>query len=331
MKILVTGGNGFIGFALVKRLLKDGHAVRCLIHKSKHLLEGLDLEFVQGSVTELEGLLPATEGVDLVYHLAGSGRAGDWGTRKWFFEVNAQGTRNVLDAAISKKVRRFIMTSSLAVHRFSGHINADEQVPADQEKYAYGASKAAAERLVAEASKKAEIETVLIRPGVVVFGPQDTTAFVHMAPLLEKGRWTHVKSGKPLMCYSYIDNLVDGLVLTGRHQEATGEVFIITDDLQISWKEFITKVIEAFGVKEKTMSFPVPLARLAGITAEAAGRLVRAKKPPPITDYRTALVAKDFHFSCDKAKKVLGYQPNVALEEGLGRTVEWYRGWKEKS
>ncbi|MBW1873582.1 MAG: NAD-dependent epimerase/dehydratase family protein, partial [Deltaproteobacteria bacterium] len=143
MNILVTGGNGFIGFALVKRLLNDGHAVRCLVHKSKHLLEGLGPELVRGSLSEPESLASASEGVDLVYHLAGSGRAGDWGKRKWFFEVNAQGTRNILDAAISNKVGRFVMTSSLAVHRFSGHINADEQVPADQEKYAYGASKAA--------------------------------------------------------------------------------------------------------------------------------------------------------------------------------------------
>jgi 2-alkyl-3-oxoalkanoate reductase len=331
MKILVTGGNGFIGFALVKRLLADGHSVRCLVHKSKHLLEGLDIEIVPGSLIEPESLLAATEGIELIYHLAGSGRAGDWGTRKWFFEVNAQGTRNILDAAISNSVGRFVMTSSLAVHRFSGHRDADEQVPADQEKYAYGASKAAAERLVDEACKKAQIESVLIRPGVVVFGPQDTTAFIHMAPMLEKGRWTHVKKGKPLLCYSYVDNLVDGLVLAGRHQDAPGEVFIITDDLQISWKDFIEKVIAAFGVKEKTMSFPVGLARLAGITAEAAGRLVRASKPPPITDYRTALVAKDFHFSCNKAKQILGYQPKVALEEGLRRTVEWYSSWKEKS
>jgi nucleoside-diphosphate-sugar epimerase len=276
------------------------------------------------------GLPAAVDGVEVVWHLAGSGRAGDWGSRKWFFEQNADGTRNLLDAAVEAGVRRFLHVSSLAVHRFTGHLDADESTPADQEKYAYGASKLAAERYVQKARDARLIETAIVRPAVVVFGPEDTTAFIHMAPMLEKGRWTHVKGGKPFLCYTYVSNLVDGLLLAGTHEKAAGETFNITDDLQIRWKEFIGAVVHAFEVDQRTMSFPVPVARAAGISLEAVFKLFHTKKPPPITDYRTALVSKDFHFSCAKAKRMLGYRPRVSFHEGLVRTVEWYRKWKKK-
>ncbi|HUU01982.1 MAG TPA: NAD-dependent epimerase/dehydratase family protein [Myxococcota bacterium] len=327
MKVLVTGGNGFIGSALVERLQADGHEVRCLMHRSRDLLDGLDIELAPGSVVEPAGLDAACEGVELVYHLAGSGRAGDWGSRKWFFACNANGTRNMLDAAVRAGAGRFVHMSSLAVHSFTGHVDADESVPADQQKYAYGASKVEAERHV---RREGKIECVILRPGVVVFGPRDETAFVHMAPLLEKGRWTHVRGGSPLVCYSYVDNLVNGLLLAGTHPAAAGETFVITDDLRLSWKELISKVIAAFGARERTFSFPAPLARAAGIALEAAFKLSCSRKAPAITDYRTALVSRDFHFSCAKAKQMLGYSPALPLEEGLRRTVEWYRSLKER-
>ena len=329
MKVLVTGANGFIGSELVRRLLEQNHEVRCLIHRSKNLVENLGAELVKGSITDQDSLPAAVDGAEVVWHLAGSGRAGDWGTRSWFFEQNADGTRNLVDAAIKAGVRRFVQVSSLAVHRFTGHLDADENTPADQEKYAYGASKLAAERYVRKVGDARLIETVIVRPAVVVFGPEDTTAFVHMAPMLQKGRWTHVKGGKPFLCYTYVSNLADGLLLAGTHEKAAGETFNLTDDLQIRWKEFISAVVHAFEAEERAMSFPVPVARAAGVTLEAVFKLFRTRNPPPITDYRTALVSKDFHFSCAKAKRVLGYRPRVSFHEGLVRTVKWYRQWKK--
>jgi len=330
MRVLVTGGNGFIGSALVKRLVAGGAAVRCLVHRSAELLEGLPVEQCPGSITDPASLQKAVEVVELVYHLAGSGKAGDWGSKDWFFQVNAVGTRNLVEAAVRAGTRRLVLASSLAVHRFSGHVDADEHTPANQMRYAYGASKAEAERTVLQAGGQKRLEVSVVRPGVVVLGPEDTTAFIHMAPMLKKGRWTHVAGGKPLTCYSYVDNLVDGILLAGSRAEAVGEIFNITDDLRLSWKELISKLFEAFGVRERPMNFPVWVARLAGPLFEGVYKIVRSKTPPPITDYRTALVSDDFHFSCDKAKRLLGYRPSVPLEEGLRRTVEWYLEWEKR-
>lgn len=320
MRALVTGANGFIGSTLVRRLVKEGMAVRCHVHRSADRLKGLEAEIVAGDVESPSDMAHAVRGCDVVFHLAA--RATDWGQREEFMTVNALGTKNLLDAALRAKVSRFVLASSLAVHRFGGFVDADEDTPADQERYAYGASKVAAEKTVRAAQK--EIEIAIIRPGLVVFGPEDTTAFVHMAPMLAQGRWTHVDRGRSRLCYSFVDNLAHGFFLVGTHPAAAGGTFNITDDLCLTWKEFVSAIISAFGAEEHSLSVPRPIARAAGIGLEAVWKVFRAKVSPPITDYRTALVASDFHFNCEKAKRVLGYRPIVGFEEGLRRTVVWY-------
>jgi len=328
MKALVTGGAGFIGTALVKKLLAEGIAVRCLVHRSAGLLEGLPVELIRGDLLDPEALTAACREVELVFHLAGTGRAGDWGKRDWFFRVNAQGTAHLLEAAVRAGARRLVHLSSLAVHRFTGHVDADESVPADQQRHAYGASKAQAEQYVMEYGRKGRLEVAVVRPGVVVYGEHDYTSLIYMAPLLEKGFWPHVNGGRPLMCSVYVENLAEGLWLCATRREAAGEVFIVTDDQRLSWREFISAFIRAFGARERTISFPGWLARPIGVGLEKLFRAVRSRRPPPITDYRTELVCRDMHFVCQKAKQVLGYRPLIKLEEGLQRAAAWWKNSK---
>jgi nucleoside-diphosphate-sugar epimerase len=323
MRVLVTGAGGFIGSMLAKRLVAGGHDVRCLVHHARERLLTLNAKLVQGDVTSPETLKPAVTGVDVVFHLAA--RASDWGSRELFMRINAGGTQNMLDAAVASGVKRFVLLSSLAVHRFIGYVDADETTPADQDRYPYGASKVAAERAVTAARDAGRIATTIVRPGAVIHGPEDTTSFIRMAPLLKKGSWVHVGGGKPLMCYSYVENLADGLILAGTLPQGIGETFVITDDFRMTWATYVSALMKAFQVREKSFSVPVPIARAAGIVTEMLFRLVRATNPPDINDYTTALVSRDFHFSCEKAKRMLGYRPSVPFEEGLRRTVEWYR------
>jgi nucleoside-diphosphate-sugar epimerase len=129
MRILVTGANGFVGAALCRKLAETGHQVRGLVRKTSDLslLQGVTLELLFGSLQDAESLRIAAEGMDLVYHIAAA--VTDWGTYDYFYEVNVQGTKRVLEASSEADVRRFIMVSSVAVHSFSGGQDMDEQAP----------------------------------------------------------------------------------------------------------------------------------------------------------------------------------------------------------
>ncbi|HOX46529.1 MAG TPA: NAD-dependent epimerase/dehydratase family protein [Myxococcota bacterium] len=330
MRALVTGGGGFIGSALVRALCVRGHAVRSmdLVDGGRGRLAGLPVEHVVGSLRDERALAGAVRGVEVVFHLAAL--ASDWGPRERFFEVNAEGTRRALEAARAAGARRFVHMSTLAVHRFTGHVGADEGVPADEDDFPYGASKAEAERHVRAAAARGGLEATIIRPGLTIFGPGDTTAFARMAPLLSRGLWVHVDGGRPLLCYSYVENLVAGLILAAGSPAAAGQTLILTDDVRLSWRELLGAVMRAFGARDRSLSVPGALLRASGEALERTFLRLGVRSAPPVTRYRAALVSRNCHFSCAKAKSVLGYRPEISFEEGIGRTVEWYRGWKQR-
>ncbi|MDH5174411.1 MAG: hypothetical protein OEW43_04040, partial [Elusimicrobiota bacterium] len=123
----------------------------------------------------------------------------------------------------------------------------------------------------------------------------------------------------------YVENLIDAILLAVNRRETVGETFIITDGLEITWKEYMDKIAEKVGVRSPLFSVPYPVAYSAAAVCEATLKLFRSEKPPIITRYRIANVGKDYHFSIEKARTKLGYQPRVSLDEAMERTVEWYK------
>jgi nucleoside-diphosphate-sugar epimerase len=239
--------------------------------------------------------------------------------------ANFDGTSNVLEEAIRAGTQRFVQVSSLAVHPFTGHVDADESTPATNRINGYCASKIAAEQLVMRAQQKELIQTTIVRPGAIIHGPGDTTTFVHLAPYLENGKMVLVNGGRQFTCYAYSENLADGLLLAGARPEAVGEVITLNDDIKITIRQLMEAICQALGVPPQFSSVSRPVARAGAWVLDRLWKLFLRPNPPPVHRYRVAIVARDFHFTARKAKRLLGYQPSVSLEEGLRRTVEWYR------
>jgi len=324
MRTFITGINGFIGSNLATRLIAEGQEVSGLVRKTSNLsfLEGLKVKLFFGDLSDEALLDKATQGIDVVYHVAG--RASDWGPIELFRKVNVEGTKNLMESSVNSGVKRFVFISSAAVHGFRGFRDATEDSPKTATIFPYSITKREAEDLVNRYHRERGLPTLIIRPGNV-FGPRDRVTFAKMAELIEKGQMVYISRGRPLTCPTYVENLIDAILLAVDRKDTVGETFIITDGLEITWKEYMDKIAEKLGVRRPLFSVPYPVAYSAAAVCEAILKLFRSKKPPIITRYRIANVGKNYHFSIKKARTKLGYQPRVSLDEGMERTVEWYR------
>lgn len=314
--VLVTGGSGFVGAHLVRRLLAGGHAVRALARSddSAAALERAGAEPVPGNVCDPASLATAARGCGLAFHCAA--RVGDWGPRKEYVSVNVEGTRNVLAACAAAGVRRLVHCSSEAV-LVSGPplLHADETWPLrPRSRSVYAATKAQAELVLGEASG---IETVAVRPGFV-WGPGDRTIRPLLAQAVRDGRFVWVGGGRHLISTTHVANVVEGLVLAAARGRA-GEAYHVSDGDDVPLRAFATDLLATAGVVPPGRSLPFPVARGIAAVGESVWRALRLRGQPPLTRTAVWFVGLERTVSIEKARRELGYEPVVSRAEGLAQ------------
>lgn len=323
MKILVTGGNGFIGSHVVRRLLDSGHTVRVLAQPGTSLetIRDTGVPVFFGDLRVPRSLLAATDGMEVICHLAA--KVGDFGPAKEFMAINANGTAEIVRAASRSGVRRLVLVSSLAVHRLHGMgiANGDENQPRDNLTMAYARSKILAEDLVMQAHQSRWIEGVVIRPGLFPFGPHDRTSFLPLVRNLT--RYVHINGGRAVFCTAYAENLAHGIALAAEHPMAAGGTYVIADEERPTWREFMDLLCDLLGKPRIVRSISMRTAMTAAVASEMWSAVVGS--PPLVTRYRVRVAGLDCWFSSQRARRDIGYSPLVALDEGLRRTVAWVR------
>ncbi|NNF41426.1 MAG: NAD-dependent epimerase/dehydratase family protein [Woeseiaceae bacterium] len=322
MKVLVTGGTGFTGKALVRRLLDEGHAVVALDYKEGHKTEELrqwGAKVIIGSVTDARVVAEAIDGVDYVQHLAAAFRELNV-PNSYYEEVNVGGTRVVLEAARKAGVKKFVYCSTCGVHGNVAHPPADENAPINAADY-YQQTKYEAEPVVEEFNRQGLTCTIL-RPAAI-YGPGDPERFYMIYRRAVKGRFPMFGSGKTLYHPLYIDNLVDALMLAMEPGAGDGEAFLIADDEYLSIEELVRKVFVSMGQEPNIAHYPIWPLIAAGHVFETVCKPF--KITPPIFPRRVDWYRQNRAFDITKARKLLGYDPQVKLDEGLRRTYEWYR------
>jgi len=319
---LITGINGFIGSNLAKRLLENGYKVKGLIRKSSDLkfLKGLDIEYHYGDITDLNSVIAASKDCDRVFHVAAL--ASDWGPYDRFYHINVNGTLNVAKACVENKVDRMVYVSTVAMYGF-GRTNVREEDSKPITGFAYNDTKKIAEDKVFEYAKQNNLKITAVKPGNV-YGTNDHTFIEKYLEAMETGKIAYVDKGSKKTCPVYIENLIDGIMLANDSDSAVGETFIITDGMDITWKEFTDKFADEMKLKRPTQSFPFWLAYGIGAFLEFIYKLIHSKNPPLITPYRVSNGGLDYTFSIEKARKMLGYNPRVDFETAVQTTVKWY-------
>ena len=321
---LITGINGFIGSHVAEKLLSTGYQVRGLVRPTSDLslISDLDLQLFTGDVTDSASLTKPMAGVDTVVHVAGL--ASDWGPYRRFYEVNVTGTRNTAAAAAGAGVRRFVHIGTTAVHGFPGFRDLTESSPMARTPFPYCETKKIAERWLFDFSTSVPMEVTSIRPGNV-FGPRDHTFIDKYLDAMITGKAGYIDGGRSWTCPTYVENLAEGILAACTVPQASGEAFFITDGLDITWRKFTESLASELDIRPPRLSIPFPLAYAAGAAWEGAYRFLGISTPPLLTRYRASNGGRDYHFSIDKARRLLGYSPAVGFHEAVAKTVAWYR------
>jgi nucleoside-diphosphate-sugar epimerase len=312
----VTGGSGFIGGKLVRRLVGDGWRVRALARSdaAARKVSEAGAEPVRGDLDDAESMRAGAEGADVTFHAAA--HLGEWGTREEFERANVQGTRNAVEASKAAGVRRFVHVGTEA-GLLAGEplVNVDEHAPLRPDSKAlYSATKAQAEQVVRDANGDS-VETVVVRPRLV-WGAGDTTILPSLVQAVEKGRFAWIGGGRHRTSTTHVDNVIHGLML-GAERGRPGGVYFVTDGEPVVFRDFITELLGTQGVTPGGRNMPTPVAGAMAAGAEGVWRTFRLGGSPPITRLAYWLSAQECTIDISRARQELGYEPVHSIPEGM--------------
>lgn len=323
--VLVTGGGGFLGSAVVRRLVTRGDRVRSFSRRTYPELKALGVEQVPGDIVDAEALERACAGADVVHHTAA--KAPPWGAPEEYRRINVSGTLNVIAACRRCAVARLVHTSTPSVV-FDGRDleGVDESTPYPERYTApYPLTKAEAEKAVVQAGNEGPLRTICLRPHEI-WGPRDP----HFAPriLARAHRLRRIGDGRNRVDTTYIDNAAEAHVLAADRLRAdptlSGRVYFISQGEPVPVWDMIDAILKAAGRPPVRGRVSHRLARAAGWACEAAYGILRLPGEPPMTRFVADALAKSHWFDIGRARRELGYVPRVSTEEGLVRLSEWF-------
>jgi len=330
MKILVTGGGGFLGQALCRGLVARGHEVLSFNRGDYAPLAALGVGQIRGDLADADAVRHAVAGVDAVFH--NGAKAGAWGSYESYHLANVVGTDNVIAACRSHGVSRLVYTSTPSVTHRATHpvegLGADEVPYGEDFQAPYAATKTLAEQRVL-AANDASLATVALRPRLI-WGPGDQQLVPRLAERARAGRLRFVGDGRNLVDTTYIDNAALAHFLAFEHlapgAACAGKAYFISNGEPLPMRELLNKLLAAVGAPavEKSISFKT--AYRIGAVAERVWPILRLRGEPPMTRFLAEQLCTPHWYSMEPARRDFGYVPQVSIDEGLTRLKASSRG-----
>ncbi len=322
-KILVTGGGGFLGKAIVKMLVQRGDDVSSLSRNFYPELAAIGVKQFQEDIADADAVENACKGMNVVFHVAAkAGISGRWND---YFKPNVIGTENIVKACLKNRVKYLVYTSSPSVV-FDGKDmeGVDESMPYPAKYHAaYSETKAIAEKIVLNATSE-QLKTVILRPHLI-WGPEDN----HLLPgiIARHKRLKRVGDGKNLVDTIYIDNAAYAHILAGdklkQEDTISGKIYFISQDEPVLLWKMIDDMLNAAGLPPVKGSISAKTAEGVGVVIEKIFNLLKIEKEPPMTKFMAKELATSHWFDISRAKKELGYHPIVSTKEGLIMLKKW--------
>ena len=324
MNVLVTGASGFTGWNLCKRLINEGYNVTALVRDIDKVndLRRAGVKLILGDLRDKHSLNTAVKGIDIVFHIAALYRQASV-SKNDLWDVNVQGAKNILEASENARVKRLIHFSTVGVHGEIKNPPADESYPYAPGD-AYQESKTEGEKVAIEYMRKSIMHVIIVRPSGI-HGPGDLR-FLKLFKSIKKNRFIMIGNGKTLYHMVYIDDLIDGILLCAKNDNAVGNIYILAGDKPITLNRLVEIIANCFKTKIPNFSLPfTPVYFLAFLVEKLC---IPLRIDPPLFRRRVDFFRKDRAFDISKAKRELGYQPKVSLEHGIKLFSDWYKNNK---
>jgi len=331
-QILVTGGGGFLGGAIVEHLLAAGFAVRSFARGDYPELRQRGVKVIRGDLTDPEAVRRACDGCAVVFHNAA--KAGVWGDYDSFYQPNVMGTKNVLAACRSVGVGRLVFTSSASVVFGDADMEgADESVPYPvHPRSPYTATKAEGERLVLAADSPV-LRTLSLRPHLI-WGPGDTQIIPRILAQARAGKIIRVGAGKNIIDTTYIDNVAVAHLLAAAalrdNSHASGRAYFISNGEPVNLWDFVNRILSMAGIPPIRRGIPKSVAVILGGVVESIHLALKLPGEPRMTRFLAEELSTSHWFDISAARRELKYEPRVSMEEGLRRLQTWLQGQDRK-
>ena len=322
MKVLVTGGGGFVGSYVIQRLLSRNYKVRSFGRSPQPQLTALGIETICGDLADASAVKTACDGMDAVFHVAA--RAGIWGSWLSYYQPNVIGTRNVVAACQSKGVGHLIYTSTPSVVFNRRAIrDGNETLPYGRNWLChYAHTKAIAEQ-EALAANSDELKVIALRPHLV-FGPGDPHLLPRVIESAKTGRLKIVGRGRNKVDVSYVGNVADAHIDALNALESgrgAGCAYFISQGEPVELWPWLNLILEGLDHAPLTKKIPLLVAYNAGIICELLWKVQLRRTDPPMTRFVAVELAKDHYFDISAAQRELGYLAKVPMSEALDLTI----------
>tara|TARA_Y100000034_G_C6854719_1_gene388224 strand:+ start:353 stop:1294 length:942 start_codon:yes stop_codon:yes gene_type:complete len=313
MKILVTGGTGFVGKHLVKRLVNEGNEVSCLVRQDSEFLKNLGVSFYKGDIND-EIIKDAVKDKEIIYHLVGIGDVSATSKEAYeeYKEVNVEGTRSLLEACISNKNLRKIIcfSSTAAMGLLKGSVDETSECnPVTP----YQKSKFESEKVILDYYKKYNLPVVILRPSMIYGKEARNSQIFEIYKFIKKGFVPLIGKGDNNVPLVHVSDVVEATLLAGEKGN-NGEVYIITNSEIVTLKQLIRGIKEVSNKKAITIKIPKKVALILAFGIERIKPIITRKRIKSMTTNRI--------FNTEKAFKEMGWKSKIELKEGISLTLK---------